>query len=113
MTAFNKAGDPIGIRKTRTPQTPLEHRAPEYQSGYQAGYKAGRTSAQNELMDTRTPRPTKYPFQEMAVGSFEHSTEPNTQRVYNAARQWARRNAPTRRFQCHPHKSGTKITRLK
>lgn len=99
-------------RKTRGSKKPASNTPTEYERGYAAGYKAGRRSALAEF-DTGAPprRPSLYQFDQFEVGQVRTFDEPSTVKVYNAARKWAQRNAPSRRFACRPANGKTKVTR--
>ena len=56
-------------------------------------------------------RPPKYHFSLLKVGATMTVNEPNRRRVYMAARQWAWRNAPSRKFSVRSSDQGTTITR--
>jgi len=114
---YDRLGNPLGARQA--PQAPPETRSPDYSLGYGNGYAVGYRAGQRSMEPEQPPRQpwSKYPFATMAVDEIQIVPEPNTQRVYNAARQWAWRNAPSRRYTCHPtiinSEPVTKITRYK
>ena len=49
----------------------------------------------------------------MKIGDVHLTQERNPSHVYRAARQWAHRNAPSRRFRVRPTAQGVEIERFK
>ena len=93
----------------------------EFEARIEAAYKQGYRDGRRELWDEikrkriaggpRLGRPPKYEFSRLKVGGKLATTEHNTRNVYAAARQWAQRHAPSRRFRVRPAKGGCVVTR--
>ncbi len=83
-----------------------------FRSGYRLGYATHKTEV-TRRSHKRLGRPPKYDFGSVKVDGTLFTTETNPLRVYHCARQWAQRNAPTRKFRVKPYEGGTLITRWK
>ncbi|KKL96205.1 hypothetical protein LCGC14_1846830 [marine sediment metagenome] len=80
-------------------------------------YRKGRDDERNkwirkqEAGAPRLGRPPKYDFSSLKVGGTLFTSETKGRRVYMAARKWAQKNAPSRKFRVRPDGDGTLITR--